>query len=54
MRYIVTKPVEGGYAWWVIIDTQRNAPGAQFAVDLPDAGKTAYDLCDKLNRKVPV
>ena len=54
-RYIVTKPVEGpeGNPWWGVADTEsetmENFAVATFFKDLPDAGKMAYDLCDKLN-----
>ncbi len=55
MRYIVTKPVEGGYAFWNVADTQSeimpNFAVATFSVHMPNAGREAYDLCEKLNRK---
>ena len=54
MRYFVTEPVPGGYAWWDVADRNSevmpNFAVATFYKDLPDAGRMAHDLCDKLNR----
>jgi hypothetical protein len=57
-RYFVTPPVEGGYAWWNVIDSQSklywgddNFPVASFSIHLPNAKKEAHPLCDRLNGK---
>jgi hypothetical protein len=58
MRYIVTAPVPGGFAWWRVADTftveQGNAMRENFGVadffrDLPNAEQEARALCDRLN-----
>ena len=53
MRYIVTPPVKGGFAWWCVRDSKSNAmPNmtiASFFKGVPDAELWARDLCARMN-----
>lgn len=59
MRYIVTKPVPGGNAWWRVADTfsaeqgnpmHENFGVADFFRDMPNAENEARELCNRLNQ----
>ena len=53
MRYIVTEPVPGGYAWWDVRDTQDphmpNRPVISVAKDLSRAEFLVRNECERLN-----
>ena len=55
-RYKVTPPVNGGYAWYNVIDTESHKYWGEdnFAVvtvfkNVPNAESVAQEICDKLN-----
>ena len=57
-RYEVTPPVEGGYAWYNVIDTESHKYWGEdnFAVvtvfkDVPNAKAVAEQVCETLNRQ---
>lgn len=53
MRYFVTEPVEGGYAFWDV--RERDSPimpnfaVASFSIHMPGAEREARKLCAQLN-----
>jgi hypothetical protein len=54
MRYKVLSPVDYGFSWWVIADTQ-SAIMPNFAIytaykDAPGAEREMRDLCARLNK----
>jgi hypothetical protein len=55
MRYVLTRPVSFGYAYFNVVDTQSkvmpNFAVATFYRDMPDAGEEAIKLCERLNAR---
>lgn len=54
MRYKVLSPVDGGFSWWVIADTQSTIM-PNFAIftaykDAPGAEREMTELCARLNK----
>jgi hypothetical protein len=54
MRYKVLSPVDGGYSWWVIADTESTIM-PNFAIftaykDAPGAEREMRELCARLNK----
>jgi len=52
-RYLVTKPVEGGFAYYRVADTQSDIQAdfgvATFYKDMPNAQAEANALAERLN-----
>ena len=53
MRYKVIPPVEGGYAWWNIVDLESdvmlNFAVVTISIHVPHAETIAMALCARMN-----
>jgi len=49
MRYVVAKPVPGGFEYWEISDTLKNIPVVTLHKSVPRAAEEIHRLLDILN-----